>query len=172
MNDNFYKEFEKFSRNLSRGFRPNLDEKLNPSAIHLLARISHKEDLPIFAYGKMLRLEKSSMSYLVDLLEAKDLVLKKEDPHDRRRKSLVLTDKGKTVAKDLKEQHKEFLNEKLSVFDENQLAKLAEAYETVLKLGKILEESTPKPEFSEGFEGPRGPYHPHFDGKRPKPDCE
>lgn len=152
-----YDVFNKFAGYFRRGFKPETEPRLNPSEVELLQAIKRHPDMPLFLYGKVIRLEKSSMSYLVDLLEVKKLIEKQEDQEDRRRKSLTLTAEGEKMVEELNKQHTKFVEERLKVFTDSEKEKLDEVYATLLELESKLDEHRKKhPDFKE----PDGRFRP------------
>lgn len=85
-----------------------------------------------------MRLEKSSFSYLVDLLDTKKLIEKVEVEDDRRKKTIKLTLKGSEVIKNLQIQHHDFMQDRLSIFTSEELSELSNAVKIIEKLIKKL----------------------------------
>ena len=135
-----FKVLERFGKGIEKGFRPILKFKLNRTEIELLMLLEHKPGMAFKDYGKIMRIEKSSFTYLVDLLETKELINKIDDEEDRRRKYLELTQKGKDTIIKLKELHHEFMQERLKIFSEAELKDLKNAVETIERLAKKLPE--------------------------------
>lgn len=155
-----YDMFDKFAKYFKKGFKPETNPKLNPSEVELLIAAKRHPNKPLFFYGRIIRLEKSSMSYLIDLLEVKNLIEKLDDKEDKRRKSLVLTQTGEKIVEELHKQHKEFVLKRLEVFTEAEQEKLDEAYAILLELESKLEENRKKhPDFKE----PDGRFRPRVE---------
>lgn len=133
-----FKSLERFSKRLSRGFHPTVNVKVNRTEVQLLMMLQKDKDMPFKHYGSRLHMEKSSFSYIVDLLVLKDLVVKVEDEADKRRKTLELTDKGVELVNELEQQHKTYIDEKLSVFSEEEREELKNAVSVIHELGKKL----------------------------------
>ncbi|MCD4826379.1 MAG: winged helix DNA-binding protein [Acholeplasmataceae bacterium] len=133
-----FRVLEKFSKDIERGFRPEVEFKLNRNEVELLSLVKHKQELPFREYGRILHLEKSSFTYLVDLLEAKDLIVKLEDENDRRKKAIQLTDKGVKTVEILEEQHHEFMQERFKLFNDEEFEQLKTAVKVIEKLLKKL----------------------------------
>lgn len=138
MNRINFRVLEKFSKDIERGFRPEVESKLNRNEVELLFLVKHKPNMPFREYGHILHLEKSSFTYLVDLLEAKELAVKLEDEKDRRKKAIQLTDKGLKTVDVLEEQHHKFMQERFKVFSSEELANLKNAVEVIEKLEKKI----------------------------------
>lgn len=155
-----YDVFNKFAKYFKKGFKPNTTPKLNPSEVELLVAVKRQPNMPMFFYGRVIKLEKSSMSYLMDLLEVKKLVMKLENPEDKRRKSLVLTETGEKMVLELKKQHGAFVKERLEIFTEEEKIKLNTAYGILLDLDKKLEINVQKKR--PDLDGPDGRFKPRI----------
>ncbi|MBI9009155.1 MAG: winged helix DNA-binding protein [Tenericutes bacterium] len=155
-----YMEFEKFHKDLRKGFKPSTHIRVNPSEVALLKSLEKEPNMPFKFYGRHLKLEKSSFSYVVELLEVKELITKSEDPEDRRRKSLELTEKGKALVEELNEEFDKYLEKRFEHFSKEDLEDLGKAYEIIKRLNKVLEQSRPKRhEDDDRPEHPRQPEH-------------
>lgn len=165
-----FKELERFAMGIKRGFRPSVSIKVNKSEVDLLMLVSRKPDRSFREYGRRIHLEKSSFSYIVDLLVLKELVVKVEDEEDKRRKTLRITEKGEDLVKELGKQRDDYINEVLSVLSKDEKEELEKAVATVKKLnGKIREtrhndRRHHREEFPKGEIPPRGELH--FDRMR------
>lgn len=144
MNKINFKALARFSRGIERGFKPQFDFKLNRKEGELLMMLEHRPNRPFIEYAHHLRLEKSSFSYLVDLLETKELVEKVDNEEDKRKKTLKLTVKGSNTVEGLEVQHHEFMQERLRIFSKEELSELKNAVETVERLGKKLPDEPKK----------------------------
>ena len=82
-----FRDLERFAKGISRGFHPAVSINVNRSEVGLLMMLSEEKRRPFKHYGSRLHMEKSSFSYIVDLLVLKELVIKVEDENDKRRKS-------------------------------------------------------------------------------------
>ena len=139
-----YMEFEKFHRDLRKGFKPSTHIRVNPSEVALLKSLEKEPNMSFKFYGRHLKLEKSSFSYIVDLLEIKGLVAKEEDKEDRRRKSLELTEKGKALVEELNQEFEVYLEKRFEHFSKEDLEDLENAYDIIRRLNKELEKSRPQ----------------------------
>lgn len=74
---------------------------LSVSEAHTLMELEKRGTLTQFELGETLRLEKSSVSRLVQQLEKKGWIARNENERDQRVKMLRLTDKGLKMARQL-----------------------------------------------------------------------
>lgn len=158
---------ERFHKDIQRDFRPEVSIKINKSEMDLLLVLNEVPDRPYGFYGHHIHLEKSSFSYVVDLLVLKGLVIKIEDGEDRRRKSLQLTPKGISLLNEITNQYEEYFQKAMSVFTTEELVDLENAVETIRKLSKKFRDQLDlndrrhvRPESD-----PDHPHHPHPDHK-------
>ncbi len=73
--------------------------KIVPKQYGILASIQSDGPLSQRAIGDMLKIDRTTMVLLVDALEAKGFVVRKDHPEDRRYYSLHLTSSGKELFK-------------------------------------------------------------------------
>jgi DNA-binding MarR family transcriptional regulator len=86
---------DKFLRNCKHQDKGPTELKKNH--IKILHVLYENDKLTQTKIGKMLDIEKGSLTVLVDQLEEKGLVKRCEDPEDRRKYLIALTDEGKNV---------------------------------------------------------------------------
>ncbi len=151
----------KFTHDVRRGFRLEIEPPLNHKETELLVLLSKVEGKPMFEYGKMVGLERGSFTYLVDLLRDKDLIIRVANKEDKRKKSLQLTEEGKEVVKEIEIQHKEYLSSRLEKFGEQDYKDLEEAIETIARLQEKL------PKLPHSHRHLRGDERPPRGGRRP-----
>lgn len=75
----------------------NLEEEITGCQAKVLFQIYKFESYRHAEIGKMLNVDKSNITRMVDRLEKKDLLQRKVDPDDRRSSLLFLTAKGKAL---------------------------------------------------------------------------
>jgi DNA-binding MarR family transcriptional regulator len=138
-----FKELERFSRDMKRGFRPHVSEKVNRSEVDLLMLVSRDPNQSFRRYGKHIHLEKSSFSYIVDLLVLKGLVVKIEDEEDKRRKTLEITEKGEALVKELGQQRDAYIEKRLSIFTKEEIDELENVVKVTEKYGEKLRKAFP-----------------------------
>lgn len=139
----------KFDHIIKRGFHPQIEDHLRHNEVNLLRLINAEPDKPMHFYARQVHLERGSFTYMCENLEMRDLLFRKGDANDRRRKTLRLTQKGNKVVEQLNKQMDEYMEKTLEVFTDEEKTKLKEAVETI----NLLLPKLPKP--------PKHPHHPH-----------
>ena len=90
-----------FMQRSMRGFARYLRESgLSMSQIGALYHIHHQESSGVSDLGEHLGVTSAAASQLLERLVQQDLILRSEDPADRRVKQLVLTEKGSRVVEE------------------------------------------------------------------------
>ena len=90
-----------FMQRSMRGFARYLRESgLSMSQIGALYHIHHQESCGVSDLGEHLGVTSAAASQLLERLVQQDLILRSEDPADRRVKQLVLTEKGSRVVEE------------------------------------------------------------------------
>lgn len=84
---------------------------LNPTEFAVLELIYHKGDQPIQKIGEKVLIASSSITYVVDKLEKKQLVKRNPCPNDRRITFATLTDNGEKLMDTLFPKHRKAINE-------------------------------------------------------------
>jgi len=84
---------------------------LNTTEFAVLELLYHKGDQPIQKIGEKILLASSSITYVVDKLEKKNLIVRKPCPIDRRVTFAVITEKGQELMDDYFPKHKQALQE-------------------------------------------------------------
>ncbi|WP_027415107.1 MarR family winged helix-turn-helix transcriptional regulator [Aneurinibacillus terranovensis] len=84
---------------------------LNPTEFAVLELLYHKGDQPIQHIGKKVLLASGSITYVVDKLEAKQLLQRKPCPTDRRVTYAVITEKGKELMARIFPKHEKAIQE-------------------------------------------------------------
>lgn len=80
---------------------------LNPTEFAVLEMLYHKGDLPIQTVGKKILIASSSITYVIDKLENKQLVSRKNCSNDRRITYASLTAKGENLIEQIFPKHQE-----------------------------------------------------------------
>jgi MarR family 2-MHQ and catechol resistance regulon transcriptional repressor len=88
---------------------------LGTSEFAILETLLHKGPLPVNTIGRKVLLTTGSITTAVDRLEARGLVARKDDAHDRRVRQVQLTAAGRKLIKPAFEQHAADLEEIVSV---------------------------------------------------------
>lgn len=87
---------------------------LNPTEFAVLELIYNKGDQPIQQIGKKILIASSSITYVVDKLEGKELLKRKPCPKDRRITYATITSSGTDLMDEVFPRHKKALTEILS----------------------------------------------------------
>lgn len=94
---------------IARRYRAMLDEQLRPlgygtARMEALATIARaKEPSAQIAIAKRIGIEGPTLTRMLDTLEADGLVLRRQDPNDRRTKLIELTDEGRKALDEIME---------------------------------------------------------------------
>ena len=99
---------------------------LNPTEFAVLELVYHKGDQPIQQIGKKVLLSSGSITYVVDKLEKKQLLLRKSCPKDRRVTYAVITDQGKQLMDQIFPKHKQAIDTIFSGLEESEKSQLIE----------------------------------------------
>ena len=131
---------ERFHKDVKRDFHPAVTIKINKSEMDLLLVLNEVPKQPFRFYGRHIHLEKSSLSYIIDLLVLKELVIKIEDVNDKRKKTLELTSKGLEIVEELNTQYDDYYKNRISIYSEEELVKLKEAVAVIKVLSKKMKD--------------------------------
>lgn len=93
---------------------------LNPTEFAVLELIYSKGDQPIQKIGEKVLIASSSITYVVDKLEKKNLLERKACPKDRRITYAALTRKGTELMDDVFPKHRAAIHEICSGLDANE----------------------------------------------------
>jgi MarR family 2-MHQ and catechol resistance regulon transcriptional repressor len=104
---------------LSRAFRSIGDQtnksiqrfNLNPTEFAVLELLFHKGDTPLQQIGGKILIASGSITYVVDKLEKKGLLVRKQCSKDRRVTYASLTESGKEYMEEIFPQHERFVHE-------------------------------------------------------------
>ncbi|GAA0433274.1 MarR family transcriptional regulator [Lentibacillus halophilus] len=105
---------------------------LNPTEFAVLELVYSKGDQPIQKIGEKILIASSSITYVVDKLEKKDLIKRKPCPKDRRVTYASITTDGTELMNQVFPDHKKALKEILSGLD---MKEKEELIEQLKKLG-------------------------------------
>ena len=124
-------------RSMSRYLLPALlEEGLGESDFRVLEVLLHKGPMPVNAIGPKVDLNPGSVSVAVDRLYKKGFVSRVESAHDRRVRTVALTEKGKKVFLPLFRRHTTLIKRALEDVSPEEL----QQFEGVLKkVGKRSE---------------------------------
>lgn len=84
---------------------------LNPTEFAVLELIYHKGEQPIQKIGEKVLIASSSITYVVDKLEKKQLLVRKPNPDDRRVIFAAITEKGVALMEEMFPKHKNAMQE-------------------------------------------------------------
>ncbi len=98
--------------------------KLNASEFAVLELLYQKGDQPIQTVGKEILIASSSITYVIDKLEKKQLVSRRDCPSDRRVIYASLTTKGKELMDQAFPNYHDRITDLFDCFDEQELDQL------------------------------------------------
>ena len=99
---------------------------LNPTEFAVLELLFNKGDQPIQKIGEKILLASSSITYVVDKLEKKQLLVRKPCPKDRRVTFASITLEGAELLSNIFPQHKEAIQQIFGGLDPNEKEKMIE----------------------------------------------
>lgn len=89
------------------------------------------EGVPLTQLSQEMLADNSNLTRLVDRLEARGLVRRAPDPHDRRVTLVQLTPTGQALIDELRPRHRAYVEQRMSVLAPAQLAALHNALDTL-----------------------------------------
>lgn len=89
------------------------------------------EGVPLSQICHQMIADNSNLTRLVDRLEARGLVRRAADPHDRRVTLVQLTPEGKALIDELRPRHRMYVEERMSHLSPEQLAAFHDAMQTL-----------------------------------------
>ena len=114
----------------------NLQEyKLNISEFGVLEMLYHKGDQPVQKIADKILVTSGTITYVINKLEKKDLVIRRKCNKDKRIYYVSLTEKGKDYIAHIFPKHKEFLNNLFKDLSEEDKRELVE---NLIKFRKVL----------------------------------
>ena len=99
---------------------------LNPTEFAVLELLFHKGDQPIQKIGDKILLASSSITYVVDKLEKKKLLVRKSCPEDRRVTYASITSLGGELLSNIFPQHKQRIQALFDVLNSSEKEKMIE----------------------------------------------
>lgn len=99
---------------------------LNTTEFAVLELLYHKGSQPIQKIGEKVLLASSSITYVVDKLEKKQLLIRKPCSEDRRVTYAVITEKGQEFMAEIFPKHKEAIHKIFAGINDEEKAKLIE----------------------------------------------
>lgn len=113
---------------------------MNMTQKRTLLFLYRHEGLPMKYYSRMVNLESGSFTYAAHALEQKGLIERRESPDDHRKKSLILTPKGRAAAAALHAQLADHLEGILSVLTPAEKKKLFSALQVLYETRVAVED--------------------------------
>jgi MarR family transcriptional regulator, 2-MHQ and catechol-resistance regulon repressor len=105
---------------------------LNPTEFAVLELLYHKGDQPMQQIGGKILLASGSITYVVDKLEQKGMLVRIACPNDRRVTFAQITDKGKAFIEEVFPEHEQQIHSLMSSLTDSEKQ---EAIELLKKLG-------------------------------------
>jgi DNA-binding MarR family transcriptional regulator len=102
--------------------------------VSLLFQISRNRGIGVRDLAALERMSPASMSGYVDRLERAGLVAKTQDPHDRRRQGLSVTEEGERVLRSVKSRRTAWLAARLERLPQEEVEAIDAAVEPLLRL--------------------------------------
>ena len=114
----------------------NLQEyKLNISEFGVLEMLYHKGDQPVQKVADKILVTSGTITYVINKLEKKDLVIRRKCNKDKRIYYVSLTEKGRDYIAHIFPKHKEFLNNLFKDLSEEDKRELVE---NLINFRKVL----------------------------------
>lgn len=104
---------------------------VNPTEFMVLELLYSKGPQAIQIIGNKVLLASSSITYVIDQLEKKDFVERKQNPVDRRVTLVSLTDSGEELMGEIFPQHSSVIQELFQDLTEEELGKLADDIKSI-----------------------------------------
>lgn len=128
-------------QSMSRYLLPTLlHEGMGDSDFRVLEVLLHKGPMPVNAIGPKVDLNPGSVSVAVDRLYRKGFVSRLENPHDRRVRTVALTDKGRKMFLPLFRRHSTLIRRAFQDASSEELQQLEAALKKVGKRAESLAE--------------------------------
>lgn len=110
---------------------------LNISEFGVLEMLYHKGDQPVQKVAEKILVTSGTITYVINKLEKKELVVRRKCEKDKRIFYVSLTEKGREFISDIFQKHKEFLDNLFSELNEDTKRELVD---NLIQLRKILKE--------------------------------
>lgn len=108
---------------------------LNISEFGVLEMLYHKGDQPVQKVAEKILVTSGTITYVINKLEKKELVVRRKCEKDKRVFYVSLTEEGKELISDIFPKHKEFLDNLFSELDERAKRELVD---NLIQLRNIL----------------------------------
>lgn len=110
---------------------------LNISEFGVLEMLYHKGDQPVQKVAEKILVTSGTITYVINKLEKKELVVRRKCEKDKRVFYVSLTEKGREFISDIFPKHKEFLDNLFSELNEDTKRELVD---NLIQLRKILKQ--------------------------------
>ncbi len=130
-----------------KGFKERVSgelKELSKNQPHVIRIIGLSGEIMPSTIGLYTGMEKSTLTRMVDDLQKKGLVYRKNDPEDRRKVMISLTEKGQACFVHLKQLAEENAEEILQVVDEKEIEEYVKSLENVVQFLRKLNGSLSK----------------------------
>ncbi len=111
---------------------------LKKNHFKILGQLTHRQSLTSSEIGRLLDIEKGSVTALIDQLEAHELVIRRYDPFDRRKSQISLSEEGQNEMKNIVDMHTRELEVLFSCIEEQDLQRFLESMRYSVALMKNL----------------------------------
>ena len=125
-------------RSMYNFLRYSKESGLSMSQIGALFRI-HKGNRGVSDLGDDLDITKAAASQMLERLVQQKLILRTEDPHDRRSKHIVLTEKGCRTLQESMNARQEWLNDLATTFSTSEKEQIISALNILIEKAKQVE---------------------------------
>ena len=120
------------------------DFDLSPNEWTILGHIFHNESLRFVDIAQFLQVEPPHITTLIDILQKKKLVQRKDDPTDRRAKRIYLTKKAEDLVPGIEVELSSRMNLLLEGVSADEMSTYFRVLESIIKNGTKLEEAKQK----------------------------
>ena len=128
-------------RSMHNFIRYSKESGLSMSQIGALFRI-HRGTKGVSDLGDNLDITKAAASQMLERLVQQELILRTEDPHDRRSKHIVLTEKGCRTLQESMDARQEWLNDLATTFSTSEKKQIISALKILIEKAKQVETHT------------------------------
>lgn len=132
----------KAHQSLAKNVKSSLIEtELTVNEFTVMEALYTKKELSTQELIDKILIPNSSMTYVLDILEKRELINRLKDPKDKRRQLISLTDEGESLFKEVYEQHYQHMQSIFSVLSDQENQELQRLLKIV---GKKAEEVSNK----------------------------
>jgi DNA-binding MarR family transcriptional regulator len=125
-------------RSMHNFIRYSKESGLSMSQIGALFRI-HRVTCGVSDLGDNLGITKAAASQMLDRLVQQELILRTEDPNDRRSKKIILSEKGCQTLQDSMDARQEWLNELAVILSPSEKEQIISALNILIQRTKQIE---------------------------------